>query len=442
MALSSADESLIYHVLHSRFKRNQFRSNQLEIIRAVLEQKDVMVILSTGHGKSLTFQLPAAVEAQMNGGGFYVVVSPLLALMKDQVQQLQNLGISADSINSTTTGKQRLEIMEDFAKGEGCLLYVSPEQCVSAGFGVFIAKCSEQGLVRRVVIDEAHCAVEWGSDFRKDYARLGSDFRRFLKRPVPFMALTGTASPSMQDQMNKVLQLRKAVKFTASMRRPHLHYEVRYVEDPTDRLRDLLKFLKMYRGRIACLHDGPIYPGCGIVYCRSRASTEVIASEINRELGQCAAAYHAGLSVGERNDVLAKWIAGDPMYSIVIATIAFGLGIDKPDTRFVIHFNLPNNIEAYAQQTGRGGRDRKAARCILYFSAEEAQKCVGFAKLDGEKQSAQALIKFATTISCCRHDALGTYFGDAGEGFCQFACDYCKTPQRLYQRYEQWQADL
>ena len=130
------------------------------------------------------------------------------------------------------------------------------------------------------------------------------------------------------------------------------------------------------------------------------------------------------------------------MYSIVIATIAFGLGIDKPDTRFVIHFNLPNNIEAYAQQTGRGGRDRKAARCILYFSAEEAQKCVGFAKLDGEKQSAQALIKFATTISCCRHDALGTYFGDAGEGFCQFACDYCKTPQRLYQRYEQWQADL
>lgn len=449
MASSVSEEHLV-SILQGRFLQRGFRSSQLDIVKSVLRGEDVLVVLPTGHGKSLTYQLPAVAENQANGSrGFYIVISPLLALMKDQVAQLKNLGISAESINSTTSPKDRLNLLDDFAYGDGCLLYVSPEQCFTSGFRSYLEQLPP-GIVKRVVIDEAHCAVEWGSDFRRDYARLGSEFREALPNAVPIMALTGTASPRMQQQIIQTLKLNKSRIFAGSTLRPHLHYEVRYIEDTGDRLVDLLRFIKSYRRRISALaatartsSTSSSYPGCGLIYCRSRASTELIARECNKELGQCAAAYHAGLSNSDRTYVMENWIRGDPHHSVVVATVAFGLGIDKPDTRFVVHFDLPQNMEAYVQQTGRAGRDRKAARCILYYSAQDSHRCQRFVKDKNSAGATIALLKYATTICKCRHQLLMEYFTETGKpGDCKFACDFCKMPQRLRQRYENWYSEF
>lgn len=447
---SSASEETLFGILQALFLQQNFRSSQLDIIKSVLGGEDVLVVLPTGHGKSLTYQLPAVAENQADGSrGFYIVVSPLLALINDQVAQLKSLGIVAESINSTTSPKNRQKILDSFACGEGCLLYVSPEQCFTSGFRLYLEQLPPK-TVKRVVIDEAHCAVEWGSDFRKDYARLGSEFREALPNAVPVMALTGTASSRMQQKIIQTLQLNKPRIFVGSSLRPHLHYEVRYIENTGDRLVDLLKFIKVYRRRISALaaasrtfSTSSSYPGCGLIYCRSRASTELIARECNQELGQCAAAYHAGLSNSERASVMENWIKGDPRFSVVVATVAFGLGIDKPDTRFVVHFDLPQNMEAYVQQTGRAGRDRKAARCILYYSAEDSQRCQRFVKDKGSTSATIALLKYATIINRCRHQLLMEYFDEKGKsGDCDFACDYCKMPRRLRQRYEEWYSEF
>lgn len=441
-------EISIHTVLKEHFHQTEFREFQEDIIKEALSNHDILVVLPTGHGKSLTFQVPAVYESLKPGGGFYVVVSPLLALINDQVNNLQTKGIEAYSINSELTAQQRKSVMSIFANGDGSLLYVSPEQCFAESFDKFLAQCKHR--IRRFVIDEAHCAVEWGSDFRKDYAKLGPTLR-VKYRQIPFMALTGTASPQMRAQISFTLRLnpRNKREFVARVHRPYLHYEVRYIEEHSDRLYDLLKFLKMYRGRIAKLNKitktksaNVGYPGCGIIYCRSRTSTELLTQEINRELGQCSAAYHAGLSKSERDTVMQRWIDGEPRCSIVIATIAFGLGVDKQDTRFVIHFNMPQNMEAYVQQTGRGGRDRKAARCILYYSMEDCQMCQRFAQKytsSDAKGATTALLKYATDIQECRHQMVGTYFGDRdGKQHCLYACDHCKAPLRLQHRFEEW----
>lgn len=442
----------VVDVLREHFKQNKFRELQEEIINEALTSRDLLVVLPTGYGKSLTFQVPAVYESLKENPGFYVVVSPLLALINDQVNHLQSLGIEAYSINSELSNQERRDIMARFVHGNSCLLYVSPEQCFSKQFEAFLLQCKHK--IRRFVIDEAHCAVEWGSDFRKDYAMLGSHLRTKY-RHVPIMALTGTASQQMRAQISFTLRLNSRTKreFVAKVHRPYLHYEVRYVEDQADRLHDLLKFLKMYRGRIAKLNKivapnaeshgySHGYPGCGIIYCRSRASTELLSQEINRELGECSSAYHAGLQKEERAQVMQRWIDGEPQCSIVVATIAFGLGVDKPDTRFVIHFNMPQNMESFVQQTGRGGRDRKAARCILYYSMEDSQMCQRFAQKytsSDAKAATVALLKFANDIQRCRHQMVGNYFGDNdGQQYCYYACDHCKAPLRLQQRYDEW----
>lgn len=435
-------------LLRERFCRQDFRSHQFEIISALLRNADVFAVLPTGHGKSLTYQLPAVWEHQTNGK-FTIVVSPLLALIADQVAQLHKLGIPAESLNSTLSAGKRKTVVSMFEHGAGCLLYVSPEQCFAAAFQKFLRQFSAQ--IARVVIDEAHCAVEWGADFRKDYARLGTELRAVLG-DVPFVALTGTASPKMQKQIVKVLALRSPRVFVAPTARPHLHYEVRYIENSYDKLQDLTKFLRIYRLRLVKLRlykrqeTAPGgYPGCGIVYCRSRRATEEVAEQLNAELGACAVAYHAGLPAAERAAILEKWVRGDEDHAVVIATIAFGLGIDKPDTRFVVHFDLPQNMEAYVQQTGRGGRDRKACRCIMYFSGYDAHQCLKYAKGHAESEDATAatlaLIKFAKNIDCCRHVSLGGYFGDQAEA-CDYACDFCKAGDRLRARFRDWQCQF
>lgn len=435
-------------ILRERFGRKEFRSNQFEIISSLLQNRDALVILPTGHGKSLTYQLPAVYQHGRNKS-FSVVVSPLLALISDQVNQLLKLGIPVATLNSTLPSEERQQVLSNLKRNVYCLLYVSPEQCLSSFFLKLLKECSTK--IQRIVVDEAHCAVEWGSDFRLDYARLGAELRPVLPN-VPVVALTGTASPRMQEQIIKTLGLHNPLSFVASTNRPHLHYEVRYIESSYDKLDDLKKFLRIYRLRIQKLgfYKPPTkteqstaskYPGCGIIYCRSRRTTEEVAEQLNAELGNFAVAYHAGLSTSERNEIMHKWINGNYDHAVIVATIAFGLGIDKADTRFVVHFDLPQNMEAYVQQTGRGGRDGKACRCILYFSSEDAIMCLKYARQHKNSEEATSatlsLIKFANAIDCCRHASLGKYFSEEVD-MCDFACDFCKSRQRLNTRYAEW----
>lgn len=442
MHLLEKDLKSTQSILRDIFGRSEFRPNQYKVINAVLSHSDVLVVLPTGYGKSLTYQLPAVQESYASKK-FTVVVSPLLALINDQVMYLHSLGIAAETCNSTMSSERRAKVLKMFSEGNGCLLYVSPEQCFSAPFQSFLRR-SVDG-VSRIVVDEAHCAVEWGSDFRPHYAKLGSELRPLLPG-VPIVALTGTASPEMQTQIIQTLNLKNPKMIVSTTERPQLHYEVRYIESDYDKLQDLIKFISIYRMRIKKLKlfrkSSCGYPACGIIYCRTRRSTEYIADQLNSELGKCSVAFHAGLTNSTKVDIMQKWINGDPEYAVIVATVAFGLGIDKPDTRFVIHFDLPQNMESFIQQTGRGGRDRKACRCILYYGGADANRCLQHAKQfkdnTNSEKSTLALIKFAKQIDTCRHESVGKYFGES-KHVCDYACDYCKNKDRLRVRYNEWQ---
>lgn len=418
-------------VLQERFKQKEFRTCQREIVEAALNGADILVLLPTGYGKSLTFQVPAVMTI-----GWTLVISPLLALIQNQVDTLQQLGIPTATINGTMTYSERQAALDLTAKPDPSILYVAPEQVNTTEFSRWILTHRPS----RIVVDEAHCAVEWGRDFRPDYARLG-DLRKRIPG-VPMTALTGTASPAMRDQILKVLRLPSETTnvFTTSMARPNIHYEVRYVEDPDERLANMIRFLRTYRARIAHVYGPPKkpYPGCGIVYCRQRATTEKIAARL-RQAGIGAQPFHAGLDIPVKTAVLNRWIEGDPHCCVVVATVAFGMGVDKPSTRFVIHYEMPANIEAFAQQSGRAGRDRKASRSILYYSMRDRSVCARFSGDNpNERESLKALLKLAVSTDKCRHELLNEYFDPEAISNCEFACDYCKNAKRTQQRYDDW----
>ncbi len=393
--------------LKTYFGYETFRPLQQEIIETVLSGQDTVVLMPTGGGKSLCFQLPALLLP-----GITLVVSPLIALMKDQVDALQANGVGAAYLNSTLSSDEQELVMQQAASGELKLLYVAPERVVTSRFSEFLESVS----VSLLAIDEAHCISEWGHDFRPEYRTLR--MLRLRLQNVPTIALTATATPLVREDIIKQLGMKKKQLFVSSFDRENLHYHVR---PKNDSFKALKKLLDAHKGESA------------IVYCFSRKNTESTAKKL-RAAGVCAAAYHAGLSKKIREKVQNQFIRDE--VPVIVATIAFGMGIDKPDVRLVVHMDLPKTVEGYYQETGRAGRDGLPSDCVLFYTYADRRKHEFFIQqIDDVQEQSLALHKLDDVIAYCQNEVcrrffLLTYFGEQDAAISCQACDNCMTPAR------------
>ena len=401
-------------LLKQYFGYDQFRPLQEDIISNVCAGHDSLVIMPTGGGKSLCYQLPA-----LRFDGITLVVSPLIALMKDQVDGLKAIGIKAEFINSSQSYGETTRIRGEALRGELKILYVSPERLALEGFQNFL----KQLTVSLVAVDEAHCISEWGHDFRPDYRGLGA-LRRSMPE-VPFIALTATATHRVRDDIVTQLGLNSPKRFVASFNRENLAYEIRTKQNAFGQIVELLE---TRRGQSA------------IIYCFSRKETEEIAVDL-RQLGFAAKPYHAGMDSEARRRTQEGFITGE--FTIVVATIAFGMGIDKPDVRLVVHYSLPKSLEAYYQETGRAGRDGLPSDCVLLYSYGDKSKQEFFInKIEDQierKKSQDQLSKVIefSQLTTCRRRFLLEYFGDdtVSQGEKQNncgGCDVCSTPREQF----------
>jgi ATP-dependent DNA helicase RecQ len=394
--------------LKKSFGYDEFRPLQQEIIRDALEGRDVFVLMPTGGGKSLCFQLPALLR-----NGLTIVVSPLISLMKDQVDALQTSGIPATYLNSTLDRDESKARWRGLHRGEYRMLYVAPERLMLETF-------LERALNWRIAqfaIDEAHCISEWGHDFRPEYRDPKKLREHFPDAPV--MALTATATERVRADIVKQLKLREPRCYVASFNRPNLTYRVIPKSAPYEQL-------------LALIRNRPT--DSGIVYCASRKSTESLARNLNED-GISAKPYHAGLTSSERTKNQESFLRDD--VRVVTATIAFGMGINKPNVRFVVHYDLPKNLESYYQETGRAGRDGLPSECVLLFSASDVAKQIHFIdeKSESEARIARAqlqqMVHYAETREC-RRTTLLRYFGEEfAEPSCD-GCDNCLTPRETF----------
>lgn len=321
-------------ILKQYWGYNGFRPLQGEIIESILSQRDTLALLPTGAGKSVCYQVPALLQ-----DGFCLVVSPLIALMKDQVEQLRERGILAECIHAGMHYMDVKRVLENMLHGPYKLLYVSPERLQTELFKEYLPSFN----ISFIAVDEAHCISQWGHDFRPDYLKIAA-LRRLFE--VPVLALTASATPDVQRDIAKQLQLSTPAVFTQSFERSNIFYEVRYSES---RNNDVLQFLREQQG-------------CSIVYCRSRKSTEILAKFLIQH-NIAATAYHAGMPKDKRDEAQRAWMKNESR--VMVATTAFGMGIDKPDVRSVIHYDIPEHLEAYYQESGRAGRDGKASYSLL-----------------------------------------------------------------------------
>ena len=391
----------IHAALKKYFGFNQFKGLQEQVIKSIIGQKNTFVIMPTGGGKSLCYQLPALIQ-----DGTAIVVSPLIALMKNQVDAIRSLSSEngiAHVLNSSLTKTEINQVKKDITSGITKLLYVAPESLTKEEYVEFLQKVK----ISFVAIDEAHCISEWGHDFRPEYRNLKAIIK--LIGDVPVIGLTATATPKVQEDILKNLDMSDAVTFKASFNRPNLFYEVRTKTKNIES--DIIRFIKQNKGK------------SGIIYCLSRKKVEEIA-EVLQVNGISAVPYHAGLDAKTRAKHQDMFLMED--VDVVVATIAFGMGIDKPDVRFVIHHDIPKSLESYYQETGRGGRDGGEGHCLAYYSYKDVEKLEKFmsGKPIAEQEIGYALLQevvaYAET-SMSRRKFLLHYFGEefdseTGEG--------------------------
>jgi ATP-dependent DNA helicase RecQ len=400
-------------LLSTTYGYDHFRGPQQAVIESALAGQDSVVLMPTGGGKSLCYQIPALLREGMG-----IIVSPLIALMQDQVSALQQLGIRANYLNSTQSTGEQQQIIEEIRFGTLDLLYVAPERLLQARTLQLLSQCK----ISVIAIDEAHCVSQWGHDFRQDYMGLYQLREQFPN--VPRMALTATADPRTQVEITHNLQLNNAERFISGFDRPNIRYTV---QPKTDAKKQLIKFLLVHREH------------AGIVYCMSRKKVESTAQWLCGR-GLTALPYHAGLSTQIRATNLQRFLRED--HIIMVATIAFGMGIDKPDVRFVAHLDLPKSLEAYYQETGRAGRDGEPSDAWMTYglqdvvrlrqmmnqsTASEQQKRIEQGKLD-------ALLGWSETTECRRRPLLN-YFGENSTDDCG-NCDNCLTPPELWDATE------
>ena len=418
MLAGSTKFETLEQALKHYFGYDEFRSGQKEIINTALANKDLLVIMPTGGGKSLCFQLPALLKT-----GVTIVVSPLIALMQDQVQQLADNGIAATFLNSSITTEERRDRAAAIYDGKIDLLYVAPERLNQEFISNFLMELHRDVGIAGFAIDEAHCVSEWGHDFRPDYRKL-AQLREYFPK-VPFLALTATATDRVRQDIIKQLDLREPDVHVASFNRPNLYYEVR--RKSTNPYRELLAQVKQT-------------DGAGIVYCLSRKKVDELTHKLLQD-GIKALPYHAGLDAETRTNNQTSFIRDDVQW--MVATVAFGMGINKPDVRSVIHYDLPRNIEGYYQESGRAGRDGEPAHCTLYFGmgdiktieyliAQKIDRETGEALEEEQRIATQQLrrvINYAEASECRRIIQLG-YFGESFPGNCG-NCDNCKYPRPI-----------
>jgi ATP-dependent DNA helicase RecQ len=396
---------LAQQILRDVFGYERFRGDQAAIIEALLAGRDALVLMPTGGGKSLCYQLPALIR---EGAG--LVVSPLIALMQDQVRALHELGIEAAFLNSSLSREKQADVIRRFRSGDIQLLYIAPERLVQPRTMSLLADVP----LALVAIDEAHCVSQWGHDFRQDYLAL--DQLRELFPRVPRMALTATATPIVREEIVERLALNEPAIFVSPFDRPNIRYQV---QPKTDTRWQLGNFLRGYAGE------------AGIVYCLSRKKVESIAESLQSE-GYNALPYHAGLSAEMRADHQHRFLNEEAV--IIVATIAFGMGIDRPDVRFVAHLDLPKNIESYYQETGRAGRDGEPADAWMVYGLQDIvrlRQMVDDSEADEERkrhdrQKLDALLGWCEVTDCRRRPLLA-YFGDEYPEACG-NCDNCLNP--------------
>ncbi|HMH32671.1 MAG TPA: DNA helicase RecQ [Puia sp.] len=396
-------------VLQKIFGYDSFRNNQQEIIEHVLGGKDALVLMPTGGGKSLCYQVPALCLP-----GVTVVVSPLIALMKDQVDALKVNGIKAAFLNSSLNGSDQSFIMQQLRRNELKLLYIAPERLM--GNEKSFIQFLKDIRVSLFAIDEAHCISQWGHDFRPDYLILGGLKENFPE--VPIVALTATADELTKKDIIDKLHFSTWKFFENSFNRPNIYY---YVKPKSNYYDELISYLEAHR------------EDSGIIYCLSRNATEQLAGDLAED-GFNAAAYHAGLEKQTRDERQDLFLRDD--IKIIVATIAFGMGINKSNVRFVIHVDLPKNMEGYYQETGRAGRDGLHSEAILFYSLADVMKLKNFAQVEGNEAQTKILLqkldkmrRFCETRSCRRKYILN-YFGEAAPDFCG-GCDTCLNRPEL-----------
>src|SRR5665213_807369 len=411
------NDIILSEQLQKHFGFNSFKDPQKEIIKSLLSGKDTFVIMPTGGGKSLCYQLPAIISE-----GCAIIVSPLIALMKNQVDLVRGYS-STDNIahflNSTLNKGQQKVVKDDLVSGKTKMLYVAPETLTKEENVEFFKDLK----VSFFAVDEAHCISEWGHDFRPEYRRL-REIMEQINDKIPVIALTATATPKVQSDIVKNLGLRDPRIFISSFNRPNLYYEVQPKQKKEQAVKSIVKFICQNKGK------------SGIIYTLTRKTTEELA-EMLMANGIKAVAYHAGLDSKLRASRQDQFLG--EQVQVIVATIAFGMGIDKPDVRFVIHYNMPKSIENYYQETGRAGRDGLEGKCILYYSHRDVSKLEHLMrdKSLSEREVGAQLIHETVAYSesaSCRRKILLNYFGEIYENDnCGGLCDNCKNPKELHE---------